>query len=891
LARGAGRLFGVPGVTCGPVRHVSHENTTVPLRPAVFLGAMSNRSLFPIRAWSRFILPLTVAAAWVPIQTSPAAGSSDLEKPPTPDQLAFFEKKIRPVLVAKCYKCHAADSEKIKGGLVLDTREGIRRGGDSGHAVVPGSLTESLLISALRGANQAELMPPKEKLPEDVIADFEKWVLMGAPDPRDGPGRAIAKKWDMESGKDFWSFQPVKPQAAPKTKDAKWPAGDIDRFVLARVEEKNLRPVADATPHALIRRVYFDLIGIPPTPAQVEAFVRDTAARNLNAALAKVVDQLLASPQFGERWGRHWLDVARYGESTGKERNYTYTQAWRYRDYVIASFNADKPYDQFIREQIAGDLLPAKTVAQRNEQIIATGFLALGPKGLNERNREQFNADNVDEQIDATTRAVLAVTVSCARCHDHKFDPITMRDYYAVAGIFRSTDNCYGTGDGGGAAKNRQPGRLITLTKDPASAATAKTSETGPSPKPVGPAKSTRLTAEQQAMIARLAASSPNVAQRLESMTDEQKLAALERFKGSAFAKKKGGKAYGKTPAATDVDPTAERVMGVQEGKVADAPIYLRGEVTERGPTVPRGVVQVLALNAPAPKMPADQSGRLELAQWLTSPQNPLTARVMANRIWQHLLGEGIVATADNFGATGERPTHPELLDYLAGRLVANGWSVKQLIREITLSRTYRLSSANDPKSYAADPDNKLLWHANQRRLDAESIRDAALALGGQLDLVPPHGSPVTALGDTDIGRNRGAVLSTDSTKRSVYLPIVRDMVPPVLDLFDFAEPSLVVANRDVTTVPSQALFMLNSPFIYENSVAMAKRLLANGSMDNHQLIKTAYLTALSRPPSAAELSRAESYLQKQTPGTSRDTAWATFCQALLASAEFRYIN
>ncbi|HEY6168731.1 MAG TPA: PSD1 and planctomycete cytochrome C domain-containing protein [Verrucomicrobiae bacterium] len=839
----------------------------------------------------RFLSSVTLLLAALPAL---ALDQKPVEKAPTPDQLAFFEKKIRPMLVSKCYKCHSAESEKVKGGLLLDTREGIRQGGDTGHAVVPGSLSESLLISALRGVKKAELMPPKEKLTEDVIADFEKWVLMGAPDPRDGTGKSITKKWDVESGKDFWAFQPVKPQAAPKVKDAKWPASDIDRFVLAKLEEKNLKPVADADPHALIRRVYFDLIGIPPTPEQVEAFVKDSARRTPRAAMEKVVDELLASPQFGERWGRHWLDVARYAESTGKERNYLYPQAWRYRDYVIASLNADKPYDQFIREQIAGDLLPSKNVAQRNEQLIATGFLALGPKGLNERNREQFVADNVDEQIDATTRAVLAVTVSCARCHDHKFDPITMRDYYAVAGIFKSTENCYGTGDGGGAAKNRQPGRLITLAKEP-------TSDTAPKapvvvvPAPSAPpaAKSSRFTPQQEALLARLAASNPSVAERFKKMTDDQKAAALERLQGSGKAKgKKTGKGYAQAPVEKDVDPTAERAMGVQEGRVADAPIYLRGEVNERGAIVPRGFVQVLAPAAPAPKMPANQSGRLELAQWLTAPGNPLTARVMANRVWQYLLGEGIVATADNFGATGERPTHPELLDYLAGRLVANGWSVKKLIREVVLSRTYQLSSANDAKNYAADPDNNLLWHANQRRLDAESIRDAALAVGGQLDLVPPHGSPVTAIGDTDIGRSRGAVLKTDSNKRSVYLPIVRDMVPDVLDLFDFAEPSLVVANRDVTTVPSQALFMLNSPFIYDNSAQMAKRLLATGSMADHRRIITAYLTALSRTPTAAELSRAETYLQKHTTsGGSRDTAWATFCQALLASAEFRYIN
>ena len=347
----------------------------------------------------------------------------------SPDQLAFFEKKIRPVLVAKCYKCHSAESEKVKGGLLLDTREGIRMGGATGHAVEPGDLKGSLLIAAIRGEKKVQLMPPKEKLPPEVIADFEKWVLMGAPDPREGKAK-LAKKPDLAEGKNFWSFQPVRPVAAPQPKDTKWSASDIDRFVLKKLEEHQLKPVGDADPHTFIRRLYFDLIGLPPTPGQVETFVKDcqAAAGNRQSAIANVVDQLLASPQFGERWGRHWLDVARYAESTGKERNFAYPQAWRYRDYVIAAFNADKPYDRFLREQVAGDLLPAKDAAQRNELLIATGFLAMGPKGLNEKNREQFIMDNVDEQIDVATRAALGLTVSCARCHDHKFDPIAQRD-------------------------------------------------------------------------------------------------------------------------------------------------------------------------------------------------------------------------------------------------------------------------------------------------------------------------------------------------------------------------------------------------------------------------------------------------------------------------------
>jgi hypothetical protein len=849
-----------------------------------------------------------------------AAVASAADKPSekiSPDQLAFFEKKIRPVLVSKCYSCHAADAEKVKGGLLLDTREGIRMGGATGHAVEPGDLKGSLLIAAIRGEKKDLLMPPKEKLPPEVIADFEKWVLMGAPDPRDGKAKT-AKKPDLAEGKNFWSFQPVKPVAVPQPKDTKWSASDIDRFVLKKLEENKLKPVGDADPNTFIRRLYFDLIGLPPTPEEVQTFVRDFSLshsptrspapasagekagkrESVNPAIERVVDRLLASPHFGERWGRHWLDVARYAESSGKERNYAYPEAWRYRDYVIAAFNADKPYDRFLREQIAGDLLPAKDAAQRNEHLIATGFLAIGPKGLNERNREAFIMEQVDEQIDVTTRAALGLTVSCARCHDHKFDPIPQRDYYAMAGIFKSTETHFGIG-GGGNGKNRQPSTHVPLVKsfNPPPPLAQKTPA---APVQVASASPTRLTPEMEARLNKFAEKNSKAALRLKNMSEAEKVAAYERFFGAgggaptkaAKPAKKAAK-YPEPPAApkADGEPSGEFAMAVLDGKPADCPIYIRGELEEKGPVIPRGFVTVLGATEPA-KIAPGQSGRLELANWLTAPENPLTARVMANRVWQHLFGEGIVSTPDNFGATGERPTHPELLDYLANRFVANGWSVKKLVREIVLSRTYQLSSASDAKNFAADPDNNFLWRANQRRLDAESIRDGILAVSGRLDLKAPNGSPLSGMADTDLGRAGRSAAKTDSRHRSVYLPIIRDMLPEALDLFDFAEPSLVVAAREVTTVPSQALYMLNSPFIRENAAAFAKRFQGT-SADPKERITAAYLTAFSRPPTAAEVARAEGYLKTHATerGGSTESALTTFCQALFASAEFRYVK
>ncbi|HZJ15756.1 MAG TPA: DUF1549 domain-containing protein, partial [Chthoniobacteraceae bacterium] len=386
------------------------------------------------------------------------ASAFALDEAPTGEQLDFFEKKIRPVLAEKCYKCHGQEAEKIKGGLTLDTREGIRRGGDNGPSVVPGNAKESLLLEAIHYQNKDFAMPPKKeggKLPDAVIADFEKWVQMGAPDPREGTAKVV-KKYDLEEAKKWWSFQPLTRPTVPETKNAAPSA--IDRFVLAALEAKGLQPVAEADKSTLLRRVYFDLIGLPPTPPEIDAFLKDASPE----AFAKVVDRLLASPQFGERWGRHWLDVARYAESSGKDVNIAFPHAWRYRDYVIDAFNKDKPYDQFVREQIAGDLMTADTQQARAAQLMATGFLALGAKGLNEMNPRQFALDVADEQIDAMSQAVLGLTVACARCHDHKFDPIPQRDYYALAGIFLSTETRYGTAQG---VQNRHAAELIELPK------------------------------------------------------------------------------------------------------------------------------------------------------------------------------------------------------------------------------------------------------------------------------------------------------------------------------------------------------------------------------------------------------------------------------------------
>jgi hypothetical protein len=827
---------------------------------------------------------LLLTATSLPVSAAPKTGADA----PSADQLAFFEKKIRPVLAQKCYQCHSVESGKSKGGLLLDTRDGIRNGGDSGHAVVPGSLGDSLLLKAVRGEKKMEPMPPKEKLSPEVIADFEKWIAMGAPDPRDGK-TVVKRTISIEEGKKFWAFQPPQATPAPKVKNSAWARTDIDRHILAGLEAKGLKPAADADKATLLRRVYFDLIGLPPAPEEVAAFLNDKSAQ----ALEKVVDKLLASPQFGERWGRHWLDVARYAESTGKERNYTFPEAWRYRDYVIQSVNADKPYDQFIREQIAGDLLPAKDAAHKNEQIIATGFLAIGTKSLNERNPEIFRMDVIDDQIDVTTRAILGTTVSCARCHDHKFDPIPTADYYAMAGIFRSTETLYGTNDGEGAAKNRRPSTLVPLL-DPNGPLPVSEVKVASAESAGGRGRMSDVNASVLAEARKLA----QAGKRAEAMAmikaagiGQGDLTAAKAGKAKAA---KAGK-YGQQEQPKQVASAAGLAMGVQEGRAADCPIYIRGETEEKGPVIPRGFVQVMATKSD-PKINPAHSGRLELADWLVAKENPLTARVMVNRTWQHLFGEGIVRTADNFGATGTAPSHPALLDQLALQFMADGWSVKKLVRSLVLSHTYQLSSAYDAKSFKADPDNVLLWRASERRLDAEAIRDAMLAVSGNLDLVPAEKSPVAKVGTGYIGRGiRPDEFATDSRKRSVYVPIVRDFVPDILGLFDFAEPSLIVAARDVTNVPAQALFMMNSPFVHTQAQSAARRLLAIKDLDDRKRITQAYLLALSRAPSDAEMKRAEDFLLaskgEKAAAIASEKEWTTLCQALFACAEFRYLK
>jgi cytochrome c553 len=821
----------------------------------------------------------------------------------------FFEKQIRPVLVANCYECHSAKGGKTKGGLALDSKEGMLQGGETGPAIVPGSPEDSLLIEAIR--HEGLEMPPERKLPDEVIADFVSWIKMGAPDPRvTGKAPVARKEIDVEAGRQFWSFQPPKAVDPPAVKNKQWPKTDVDQFVLAALEKNKLKPVGDADRRTWIRRVTLDLIGLIPTPAEVDEFVNDKSA---NAA-EKVVDRLLNSPQFGERWGKHWLDVARFAESNGNTDNVTYPHAWRYRDYVYKSFNDDKPFDQFIREQIAGDLLETDDPRQRDENLIATGFLALGSKPRAQNNPD-FQMDVVAEQIEVATTAFLALTVACARCHDHKFDPIPTREYYAMAGIFTSTETLYSAGGGNGNGRQQNTG-FHQLTGDPKAAEVREKYE----------AELKELRAQQSKLTAELkklgALANENNKAKQDAkkkkknpqppQTDETSEVAVKVPKSASPETAEKIKQLSEDlrhcqdeikELVANAPPSAELAMGVREAKkVADTQICIRGESRNRGDSVPRGLITVATIGEP-PKINENESGRLQLANWMASPNNPLTARVAVNRIWKHLFGRGIVPSLDNFGALGEKPSHPELLDYLAVQFVRDGWSFKKMIRSLVLSRTYGLSSSHSDDNYKIDPDNVYLWRYARHRMDADQLHDAILAASGQLNLEPLRGSVVAKAGEIVVQQNRlnpATFTDAQSRHRSAYLPIVRNALPELLELFDAPDPSLVVGVRDVTTVPSQSLFLMNSDFAVQQSRHFAERLLAVGDLGDSARIALAFRIGLNREPSAKESEKASEFVKHATAEFEkveknaeqvRVRAWGAFAQALFASAEFRFVE
>ena len=693
----------------------------------------------------------------------------------------FFEAKIRPVLIEHCYECHSAKSGKSRGGLKVDSKDALLRGGDTGPAIVSKSLTKSILYQSILYRDDADYqMPPKGKLPASVIEDFRRWIVMGAPDPRVTKiNPAVKTEIDIEKGREFWAYRPPVRSTPPKSKNTTWARTTIDQFVIAKLEEKGLAPANDAEARTLVRRLYFVLTGLPPTPkeitewtAKIEATSSETARQSVVSSL---VNSLLDSPRYGERWGRHWMDVARFAESTGGDQNNIYQHAWRYRDYIIDSLNADKPFDQFIREQIAGDLLPIANDQEWADNVIATGFLAVGAKLVGEEDQQKFFADLVDEQIDTTTRAFLATTVACARCHDHKFDPIPQQDYYALAGIFRNTTTHYGLLS----AQARQATTLLDLT--------------GLGPPPGTP---TLSDADLKKLIAERDAAREALDEAMRKIRSGENVfrGALRRMRSQRDETEAALLAYSESG-----EPRVF-AMGTQD---RDLPIptrlLLRGEIDKPAQLVRPGLLQVLSKpNRHSLSGTARGSGRIQLADWIASADNPLTARVIANRVWHWMFGRGIVRTVDDFGKTGDAPTHPELLDYLALRLIEQKWSVKSLVAEIAMSRTWQLSSDFDEVPFGIDPDNRFLWRASKRRLEAEVIRDAMLMASGQLDLKRPLGTYLREVGEGNVGQNvfEPVIRQISAKTRSVYLPRVRNVLPEMLDVFDAPDASLVTGAR-----------------------------------------------------------------------------------------------
>ncbi|MGB7345419.1 MAG: DUF1553 domain-containing protein [Pirellulaceae bacterium] len=1081
--------------------------------------------------------------------------------------LEIFEKHVRPTLVRECIRCHG--DKKQQGGLRLDTAALLAKGGDSGDAISIDDPSQSHLIRAIRYEDPALEMPPRGKLPQATIAAFEKWIELGAPDPRNKtPTESSSTQGGpptIEVGRKFWSFQPIASPRPPSVADTAWARTTIDQFVLARIEQAGMSVVDDARPHVLARRAYYDLTGLPPTPAELHAFVKDPSPN----AYENLIDRLLDSPKFGERWGRHWLDVVRFAQSSGGGRTLLFPNAWRYRDYVIDSLNRDLPFDKFIREQIAGDLLEADDWQDKSRKLVATAYLLLGPTNYELQDKDVLEMDVVDEQLDTIGKSFLGMTIGCARCHDHKFDPIPAEDYYALAGILRSTkamihsnvstwnkvelpvspeddrllrekekqiavlessikqktaelERLGGmpTEESSTQHRNLPSSSIAGIVVDDAAAelvgqwtpstsagpyvdgkyihdGTADKGNKSATFRPDLPREGSydvrvvyspfnnratsvpvhihhaagesvvRINQKQRPQIngaftsvgvfhfdpeqdphvvistedttdgvviadavvfvptdlpplptpdqVDIAANIPFVVQdasKLDGIVVDDTQAVLvgqwkhsvhtPPFVGASYQhdlkESKGEKSATFTPTlpsdgiyevriahntnvrrANGVPVTVrhadgEAVVKIDEGTEApidklfrsvgefkfvagrsgsvtigtegtdgkyviidavqfipvgdqakirderrkrvakeisklngqlttlqnegphrptamvtgddsdagDIPLAIRGVVHNKGPIVPRGVLQV-ASSVPRPAIAPGESGRRELADWIANPNNPLTSRVIVNRAWHWLFGRGIVESVDNFGSMGSMPTHPQLLDHLATQFVENDWSIKQLIREIMLSHVYQLGTDTHAENEMIDPDNKLLWRMNRKRLRAEDFRDTLLYVAGTLD--ESAGGPNVAE-----GTNSEYGYQFLSTRRSVYVPVFRNTLPQMFEAFDFADPNIQRGRRTSSTIAPQALLLMNHPDVIKQTRLAANRLLENGAMSDLQLVQTAYLQVLCRDPSDEELRLASEFL-RDFGDSERAQKYALLYQTLLQCLDFRYLN
>ncbi|HZL87283.1 MAG TPA: PSD1 and planctomycete cytochrome C domain-containing protein [Pirellulaceae bacterium] len=727
------------------------------------------------------------------------------ERPFAPADLEFFEAKIRPILATRCHECHGP--RKQESNLRLDSRQSLLAGGDNGPAARPGDPQHSLLVKAVHYDGDLQ-MPPKGKLDDAAIAALTSWVERGLPWPQEvaaarTTGRDVARFTIRTEDRQFWSLRPVAMPPLPAVQDASWPQTAIDRFILARLETEGLSHSPPADNRTLLRRISFDLTGLPPTPEEVESFVADESPD----AYERVVDRLLASPRYGERWARHWLDVARYGEDQAHTfQSRKYPEGYRYRDWLIGAFNRDMPYDEFVRQQIAADLIDGDDKLAR---LPALGFFACGPVYYGDKS----GMDQISDRIDTLSRGFLGLTVACARCHDHKYDPISTVDYYALAGVFASTEYV----------------------------------------------ETPLVSAEE-------------VATAEKALTEKEK--------------------------KDKVRPKYPFVHALKEGEPKALRVHIRGSADNLGDEAPRRFMEVLCTSEPAPFQQG--SGRLELAAAIVSADNPLTGRVIVNRLWQQHFGKGLVRTPSNFGVLGERPTHPELLDWLAAELVSGNWELKRMQRRIVASATYRQASqfqvqgsrfkveSNESSAtnfelgtlniepQSIDPENKWLWRFPRRRLEVEAWRDAMLEVTQRLDGA--------------IGGPPSDLANADNRRRTLYGAISRHELNDLLRLFDFPDPNVTAEQRPTTTVPLQQLFVLNSEFMAASAKALAARLAALEGPDDTARVRQAFEIVFTRPASEQEVALAMKFVSGENAeeGLSR---WERFCQALLASNEFLYVD
>ena len=915
----------------------------------------------------------------------------------TPAQLELFEKNARPLFAAKCQGCHNA---KLKsGGLDLSSPGAIHDAAAMGIFGKAADPDGSSLLRVLTYENQIK-MPPQGKLPAESIAAIREWVAAGAPTPAStvvsdnslsGTGvRPVALRGVItEYDKNFWAYKAHSKAPAPAVKQKDWANNALDQFVLANLEKNGMKPAPQADKPTLLRRATFDLTGLPPTEKELADFLADKSPK----AFEKVADRLLASPRYGERWGRHWLDVMRYADSTGSDEDHRYPHAWRYRDYVVQAFNDDMPYNQFVREQLAGDILaadPSSGVGYRG--VIATGFLALGKKALAQKDLPLKRYDVVDDQIEVTSKAFMGLTVNCARCHDHKFDPIATKDYYQMAAIFASTLS-YEKGETGDPIQTplgnpaefesfkqawhayndleRKLSKVIDFDRD-----AKKFRDIGEKQVADSMLAAHRVYGNHEALETVAAETKLNPKQ-LAAWVDclqDPKHAELAKWRAATDANRKeiaaqyqedfrrgayqyeqdmgwwrqaqsnfpnAGKVAGPHPAMTpDKDPffvhvwqeksgplyrskedqlatlkddklkeaqtllaqagelektlpTKEIPMAcaVKEGETMDQKVFLRGDYHSLGDKVEPTVPSILRLSAPAPEVKT-KSGRLELANWLVDPRNPLPSRVMANRIWQGHFGDGIVRTPDNFGRLGERPNDAALLDYLADQLIDNGWSIKKLNRMIMLSKTYQMGAAYDEATKLKDPENRLMSHYPRQRLGIEEIRDAYLALGGDLDLTM-GGTLDPGVGtDGETSANRISMNPEKTNRRSIYLPLRRSNLPTLYTLFDFGDASTPDGKRSSTTVATQALFVMNSPLVIREAKSLSAKVLKEQKQDKLR-VEEIYLRVLGRRPDGTEIDTSLSYMQsfrRKWDSIDDAAAWTSFTHALMASNEFMFV-